>query len=496
MSMLKFQSPPFYALLFIFITALVMVSKAISKDWTLWIGDLVSLLSVFLILVVVPRFPASWKKFLIWVLLAYSLALCLLTLYTGLTQLMYGSAYERVQLFLPNENILGASLVVAFLAVSVFHQRLWLVFLLFLTFLAVVLTGSRTALVALLISSFIWLILNTYTKRQKIIVLLSIATLLLIGGITVWRLAASKLPANERNLLRSSGYFEAPYWRKQHAASLDIFPKAVSAPLPNYFADRLVGQSKPDKSILLLQLVETSKPDQNYIGSIYLRSDQPQEIVVFALGQVTCQVTIHWQRCVTPATPGNGKTKAQLRLQTVQPGQAVDIYLWGAQLEVGDTVSELAIKDPLLSNYLKRFVLSLWLSDAGVSSRQEVAQAAWKIFLENPLAGVGNSHFTEALKVLAASNQALARMTHSHNLPLQVLATQGILGFLAIVLLFGGTLFSLGSGWTGYGWTRVLPLVLGVFVLNMTDLTIYSGSIYYVYWATLSLFIKMPGSHK
>jgi O-antigen ligase len=470
-----------YSLLFIGVATLMMLSRVLSGDWTLWVWDLVSLFSVYLVLMVISRIPASWKTVFKWMIVVYCLGLGLATVYAGILQLLYGSAYERVRLFLPNENILAATLVVAFLAVSVFHRRWWVMALLFLTLLAVVLTGSRTAFIALLVSSFIWLLISRYSLRQKVIAVLAVLMPLILGGLAVRAIAAEKLPQDERNLLRSSGHFDASYWKKQHAESLQIFPNTVLAPREGNTADRLVGSSK-DKAILLLQLVATSKPDQSYVGSLYMRSDEPQEIVLYALGQVTCHVTTQWQRCVTPAATGNGKTPAQLRLQTLLPNQAVDIELWGAQLEYGDKASDLVIKDPSLTNYLKRFAVTLWSSDTGVSSRQGAARIAWNIFLDNPIAGVGISHFNTALKPLAGDNQALARMTHAHNLPLHVLATQGILGFAALLLFMGGTLLAVRQQWT-----RVLPLVVGLCLLNLTDMTLYSGSIYYCYWLTMGL---------
>jgi len=74
-----------------------------------------------------------------------------------------------------------------------------------------------------------------------------------------------------------------------------------------------------------------------------------------------------------------------------------------------------------------------------VGTRLEMWQASWKIFIENPVLGVGWGHYQKQAIMQVEQglrNQKIARHSHPHNQFISALASGGIIGFVAILLLF------------------------------------------------------------
>ncbi len=202
----------------------------------------------------------------------------------------------------------------------------------------------------------------------------------------------------------------------------------------------------------------------------------------------TCKVTRRWRRCVAPVALGNGKSYVGVHLNTPEPGESLDIYVWGAQLEHGTapTVPVSTSKHPLVdflqNAFATRFNPRLWLQDDTVRTRQATYGAAWALFLAEPLAGLGLGTFRE---------RAGTTDQHAHNLALQLLAENGVLGLLTWLIPFAGVPALL---WRS-GWRRLAPLLLGVFLLNLTDLSYYHSGVYYLYWMTLgSIWVEVEAS--
>jgi len=74
-----------------------------------------------------------------------------------------------------------------------------------------------------------------------------------------------------------------------------------------------------------------------------------------------------------------------------------------------------------------------------VGTRLEMWQASWKMFLDNPLIGVGWGHYQEHAKVQVEQglrNKSAATFDHPHSEYFSSLAHAGIFGFIVLLLLF------------------------------------------------------------
>jgi len=74
-----------------------------------------------------------------------------------------------------------------------------------------------------------------------------------------------------------------------------------------------------------------------------------------------------------------------------------------------------------------------------VGTRFEMWQASWKMFLDNPVMGVGWGHYLEQAQLQVDQglrNRSAATFDHPHSEYFSVLAYGGILGFLALILMF------------------------------------------------------------
>ncbi len=79
------------------------------------------------------------------------------------------------------------------------------------------------------------------------------------------------------------------------------------------------------------------------------------------------------------------------------------------------------------------------IRETSIGTRFEMWQAAWQIFRENPLSGVGWGNYKEHAQLLVDTgvrNPSAADWGHPHNQFLSALANGGLIAFVAIVLLF------------------------------------------------------------
>ncbi|GAC1420960.1 MAG: O-antigen ligase [Burkholderiaceae bacterium] len=77
--------------------------------------------------------------------------------------------------------------------------------------------------------------------------------------------------------------------------------------------------------------------------------------------------------------------------------------------------------------------------DSSVGARFEMWKGAWTLFVEHPVSGVGRANYNKGLQILIARgdiNPAMRDYHHAHNEMLNALATQGLLGAIALVGLY------------------------------------------------------------
>ncbi|NOR81413.1 MAG: hypothetical protein GQ529_11380 [Methyloprofundus sp.] len=75
-----------------------------------------------------------------------------------------------------------------------------------------------------------------------------------------------------------------------------------------------------------------------------------------------------------------------------------------------------------------------------VGARLELWKAAWIIFTENPVFGIGSGEVKQALKKKKRTGEIkrISSYDHVHNEALQILVTTGIVGFIAYIILYAG----------------------------------------------------------
>ena len=81
--------------------------------------------------------------------------------------------------------------------------------------------------------------------------------------------------------------------------------------------------------------------------------------------------------------------------------------------------------------------------DTSVGARLEMWKGAWTLFLEHPVTGIGRANYNRGLNELidrGVINPAMRTYHHAHNELLNALATQGLLGALALIALYAAPL--------------------------------------------------------
>jgi O-Antigen ligase len=425
---------------------------------------------------------------------SYCLILFIGTIVAGLRIVspptFYSEDFTRVKLFFPDSNVLGAAIVVSVVSSSLllFQKRTISFFALLLGCLPLVFTGSRTALIAQVVALVVYLMCATRVKRLWIM-LTGLGLLGLILLVIVIYQPVNNLSEN-RNLLHASNDFSHGYWRIYGESKLKVEPKVLKAPVEGDKADYLSAVSIDRESLVVYQNVATSAAGLPYIGSIFLRADTPQTVVLSTqLSQIECNVTLEWQRCITPIGFGDGKATVQLRLETRASPGSFEVYAWGAQLEQAENVSTLQVQN--LPSIASRTVERLGLGPQSTSSSQQLSldlrltlfREAFTLFLKHPITGVGFGKFSASLK---ERNILVGEFGHAHNLMLNMMAEMGVLGLLSWAIPFFGVL---ALSW-GRCWRTLLPLVVATLFLNLFDITFYSNGVYYVYWLSIGLLVN------
>ena len=392
---------------------------------------------------------------------------------------------SRVQLIFGNPNILSALLVIFAIGIlSIEHQKFF-VLMFIVTILSLINTGSRTSMFVFIVMFFVWLV-NSKMSAKRFLITLGVL-FFVVGGIN---LATKKYiktidtMINNQNILYDSNDFLSNYWTQYRLSkSLKIIPKNTTGPYNDTRADHIIGKSGVNTRIIIYQNAGFAENNMPYIASIYLRSDAPQQIVLNSnLASSICNVTRTWHRCETPVGRGNSRTGIQLRLETIEVNSVMDLYAWGAQLEIGEVVSQPVVKYKIPSNYylFKRYDISKYINGNDIN-RWKAIRIAWGNFLTHPVFGVGKG------RVLydSTGDSLVKNLNHSHNLFVELLASEGLIGFLAWLIPFVGFLLIL-RGFLDY---RVMLLVFAMLLLNVTDVVYYAGGVYSVYWLLLGLLI-------
>lgn len=129
-----------------------------------------------------------------------------------------------------------------------------------------------------------------------------------------------------------------------------------------------------------------------------------------------------------------------------------------------------------VSTYLYSDGLKSANSSEGI--RFELWKAAWIIFTEHPIVGIGSGQFNDALKekIEAGEIPKIQIFDHAHNEPLQILVATGIIGFLSYIFLYAGVSYyfysslSIGSTYKiRYLSTLGLILVCGFLIFGLTN---------------------------
>jgi O-antigen ligase len=78
---------------------------------------------------------------------------------------------------------------------------------------------------------------------------------------------------------------------------------------------------------------------------------------------------------------------------------------------------------------------------SSIGMRLQLWEASWEIFMENPLLGVGRGQLDTGLRSLAEQGRASAEIVnaHAHNELFSTLAEMGLLGVVALLLLYFGS---------------------------------------------------------
>ena len=134
--------------------------------------------------------------------------------------------------------------------------------------------------------------------------------------------------------------------------------------------------------------------------------------------------------------------------------------------------------------------------------RLEMWKASGKMFLRNPILGVGLGGWNEALVGMAARKETPDFILHynqTHNIYLDVLSTRGLLGFITFMVIIGYPVF--------YAWKRREPenelyrtllicATIALLVSGMTDTLVYIRGVFlaYILFVGLSLAVLVRRS--
>lgn len=451
-------------------------------------GTLSAALGILLLIYFAPPYV---RRSLAWLLVIFAGIISVWTILngSGYVSLPEPTVRGRVQLIFSNPNLLASALAMSGIASLVVVPRKRSALVATLAILALGFTASRVALLAGVGGIFVAGAVYPLSRRARFGVLLVALALVCLVALSIW----STSLVGQRNLLRSSNNLAHAVWYKD--ANPFIVEPGGEGPVPDSQASRLQATAHTEgtyPSLLVWQRVEPIQPDTPYIASIYIRADEPQEVVLHFRRSTTCLATQVWQRCSTPVVEDFRHAHSQFQLRVSEPGTSLDIEVWGAQVEIGTEPSEPELTNTLIPAFTiarrVHYSSASWLRDVLESSNVSAMQAAWQMFLAHPLVGIGLNRYASLYEEFR-QDDVQGALTHAHNLPLQMLAETGLFGFLSWALPFFGVL---ALGWRQH-WRRLLPLVLTVLAINTFDFTYYSNGVYYVYWLAVGLIIFSEG---
>jgi hypothetical protein len=396
----------------------------------------------------------------------------------------------RVELFAWHPNLLAASLVAttgALLAVCARRrgwERVW-AFALPLVALAVLVTGSRAGLAALALAWVVWLAALARGRTAWLLTLAALALLAGVVGLARWQ--AAREAANP-NLLRSSVDLTGPTWRTAEGAQVSVEPDAAPGPDRGSRAVRVTARTSEGRLALRHVGLGRSEAGTPYVASVHLRADTPQRLELATnLSRTGCDVGPRWSRCATPVGAGDGSTYVQFRLEAAEPGGAFDVLAYGPQLERAETSSAYAPTGTGLLGVALLRRLNLGDVLDGDPRRAAAAGVAWRAFASSPWTGVGRERVRTALRE-ADPALDVAHLAHVHNLWLQRLAAEGLLGLAAWVALFGPPLV----GAFRRAGRAVAPLTAALLVLSVADMTLFFTGVIVPVWFALGAAWRAP----
>ncbi len=133
---------------------------------------------------------------------------------------------------------------------------------------------------------------------------------------------------------------------------------------------------------------------------------------------------------------------------------------------------------------------------ANVYNRERVLiwNSAWKMFKDYPITGVGLNQYTRRYQTEYISPAARERtIAHAHNNFLQMLAENGIIGFLSFCFMFGSFLFYSLKDWFKYHHTSTLmffSITCGILLQGLTDFNFGLTKTMQLYFCLMALYLQ------
>jgi O-antigen ligase len=156
----------------------------------------------------------------------------------------------------------------------------------------------------------------------------------------------------------------------------------------------------------------------------------------------------------------------------------------------------LAIGGPRLGKGVVEFMAYYSLHDnqTSVGLRLDMWREAINQFASNPIHGIGLRQFQKenvrALETGRIELQAIRKFDHAHNQYLDTLASGGLLGVLALALVFGGPLLFFLKAWRddqGQLAFAGIWVVLAFLVFGLTEVTLFHKRTLYVYGSLVAI---------
>lgn len=122
-------------------------------------------------------------------------------------------------------------------------------------------------------------------------------------------------------------------------------------------------------------------------------------------------------------------------------------------------------------------------------------QSAWNMFKDHPVFGVGLGQYTENYQQKYISPQAKEpNLTHAHNNFMQMLAENGIVGFIGFVIMFGYIIFKNLIAWFRTRNVYMLMIVSSTVCLLLQGFTEYNvgnSAVIKMYWLILAICVVL-----